>query len=67
MRTPILALAVALIGAGATTRLGAQGAVGQPGAAVTGGGGGDYRSSTAENAGDRLFDVNSDSIDMENG
>ena len=67
MRTPILALAVALIGAGATTRLGAQGAVGQPGAAVTGGGGGDYRSSTAENVGDRLFDVNSDSIDMENG
>ena len=38
-----------------------------PGAAVSGGGGGDYRSSTAEGGADRLFDVNSDSVDMENG
>lgn len=38
-----------------------------PGAAVSGGGGGDYRSSTGEAMGDRLFDVNSDSVDMENG
>ena len=67
MRLPALALAAALLGLAPTVRLGAQGAVGQPGAAVTGGGGGDYRSSTAEAMGDRLFDVNSDSIDMENG
>ena len=39
----------------------------QPGAAVSGGGGGDYRSSTGEAMSDRLFDVNSDSVDMENG
>ncbi|MEY3492375.1 MAG: hypothetical protein RL309_1503, partial [Verrucomicrobiota bacterium] len=39
----------------------------QPGAAVSGGGGGDYRSSSGEAMGDRLFDVNSDSVDMENG
>ena len=39
----------------------------QPGAAVSGGGGGDYRSSAGEAMGDRLFDVNSDSVDMENG
>ena len=38
-----------------------------PGASVSGGGGGDYRSSTAEGGVDRLFDVNSDSVDMENG
>ena len=67
MRLPALALAAALLGLAPTVRLGAQGAVGQPGAAVTGGGGGDYRSSTTEAMGDRLFDVNSDSIDMENG
>ncbi len=67
MRLPALALAAALLGLAPTARLGAQGAVGQPGAAVTGGGGGDYRSSTTEAMGDRLFDVNSDSIDMENG
>jgi len=67
MRLPALALAAALLGPATTARLGAQGAVGQPAAAVTGGGGGDYRSSTTEAMGDRLFDVNSDSIDMENG
>jgi len=39
----------------------------QPGAAVSGGGGGDYRSSSGEAMSDRLFDVNSDSVDMENG
>jgi len=39
----------------------------QPGATVSGGGGGDYRSSSGEAMGDRLFDVNSDSVDMENG
>ena len=38
-----------------------------PGATVSGGGGGDYKSSTAEGGADRLFDVNSDSVDMENG
>ncbi|MGA0134250.1 MAG: hypothetical protein ACO3ND_07835, partial [Opitutales bacterium] len=38
-----------------------------PGAAVTGPGGGDYKSSTLEGGADRLFDVNSDSVDMENG
>ncbi|MBM3826167.1 MAG: hypothetical protein FJ410_05575 [Verrucomicrobia bacterium] len=38
-----------------------------PGAAVTGPGGGDYKSSTVEGGADRLFDVNSDSVDMENG
>ena len=38
-----------------------------PGASVSGGGGGDYRSSTAEGGADRIFDVNSDSVDMENG
>ena len=38
-----------------------------PGASVSGGGGGDYKSSTAEGGADRLFDVNSDSVDMENG
>lgn len=67
MRLPALALAAALLGTAPSPRLAAQGAVGQPGAAVTGGGGGDYRSSSAEAMGDRLFDVNSDSIDMENG
>jgi hypothetical protein len=46
----------------------AQGQVAnQPGAAVNAGGGGDYRSTTTENMSDRLFDVNSDSVDMENG
>lgn len=67
MRLPALVLAAALLGSAPLARLGAQGAVGQPGAAVTGGGGGDYRSSTTEAMGDRLFDVNSDSVDMENG
>lgn len=67
MRLPALVLAAALLGCTSLARLGAQGAVGQPGAAVTGGGGGDYRSSTTEAMGDRLFDVNSDSVDMENG
>ena len=38
-----------------------------PGAAVSGGGAGDYKSSTLEGGADRLFDVNSDSVDMENG
>jgi hypothetical protein len=38
-----------------------------PGASVSGGGGGDYKSSTAEGGADRIFDVNSDSVDMENG
>jgi hypothetical protein len=38
-----------------------------PGAAVSGGGGGDYKSSTAEGGADRIFNVNSDSVDMENG
>ena len=45
----------------------AQGQVTQPGAAISGGGGGDYRSTTTENMTDRLFNVNSDSVDMENG
>jgi len=62
--TPLLAAALAaLLPADGL----AQGAVGQPGAAVSGGGGGDYRSSSGEAMADRLFDVNSDSIDMENG
>jgi len=38
-----------------------------PGASVAGGGAGDYKSSTVEGGADRLFDVNSDSVDMENG
>jgi len=38
-----------------------------PGASVSGGGAGDYKSSTLEGGADRLFDVNSDSVDMENG
>lgn len=67
MRLPVLALAATLLGPAPSARLGAQGTVAQPGAAVSGGGGGDYRSSTSEAMADRLFDVNSDSIDMENG
>lgn len=38
-----------------------------PGAAISGGGGGDFKSSTAEGGADRIFNVNSDSVDMENG
>ena len=39
-----------------------------PGATVnTGGTAGDYKSSTAEGGADRIFNVNSDSVDMENG
>lgn len=38
-----------------------------PAAGVSGGGGGDYKSSTAEGGADRIFNVNSDSVDMENG
>ncbi|PAZ05999.1 MAG: hypothetical protein CAK86_03130 [Opitutia bacterium AMD-G1] len=39
-----------------------------PGATVNGGGtAGDYKSSTAEGGADRVFNVNSDSVDMENG
>ncbi len=38
-----------------------------PGASVSGGGGGDFKSSTAEGGADRIFNVNSDSVDMENG
>ena len=39
-----------------------------PGATVNGGGtAGDYKSSTAEGGADRIFNVNSDSVDMENG
>jgi hypothetical protein len=38
-----------------------------PGAAVSGGGGGDYKSSSAEGGADRIFNVNSDSVDVENG
>ena len=39
-----------------------------PGASVNGGGtAGDYKSSTAEGGADRVFNVNSDSVDMENG
>lgn len=39
-----------------------------PGGAVNGGGtAGDYKSSTAEGGADRIFNVNSDSVDMENG
>ncbi len=67
MRTPILALLAVLSTAILPSAYG-QGTVGgQPGAAVNGGGGGDYRSTTSENMADRLFDVNSDSVDMENG
>jgi hypothetical protein len=67
MRTPILALLAVLSTAISPSAYG-QGTVGgQPGAAVNAGGGGDYRSTTSENMADRLFDVNSDSVDMENG
>jgi hypothetical protein len=38
-----------------------------PGAAVSGGGGGDYKSSSAEGGADRIFNVNSDTVDVENG
>jgi hypothetical protein len=39
-----------------------------PGASVNSGGtAGDYKSSTAEGGADRIFNVNSDSVDMENG
>ena len=39
-----------------------------PGGTVNGGGtAGDYKSSTAEGGADRVFNVNSDSVDMENG
>lgn len=38
-----------------------------PGGTVTGGGAGDYKSSTVEGGADRIFNVNSDSVDMENG
>ena len=38
-----------------------------PGGASGGGTAGDYKSSTAEGAADRIFNVNSDSVDMENG
>ena len=38
-----------------------------PPAAAQGGTAGDYKSSTAEGGADRLFNVNSDSIDLENG
>ncbi|MEI6794387.1 MAG: hypothetical protein WCL05_04015 [Verrucomicrobiota bacterium] len=39
-----------------------------PGGTVNGGGtAGDYKSSTAEGGADRIFNVNSDSVDMENG
>ena len=66
MRLPIRLLAAGLL-ALSPSLLPAQGQVTQPGAAISGGGGGDYRSSTTENMSDRLFDVNSDSVDMENG
>ena len=35
--------------------------------APQGGTAGDYKSSTAEGGADRLFNVNSDSVDLENG
>jgi len=39
-----------------------------PGGTINGGGtAGDYKSSTAEGGADRVFNVNSDSVDMENG
>ncbi len=39
-----------------------------PGGTINGGGAaGDYKSSTAEGGADRIFNVNSDSVDMENG
>mgnify|MGYP003334825454 FL=1 len=38
-----------------------------PGGASGGGTAGDYKSSTAEGGADRIFNVNSDSVDMENG
>lgn len=38
-----------------------------PPAPAAGGTAGDYKSSTAEGGADRIFDVNSDSVDMENG
>ncbi|NBV49379.1 MAG: hypothetical protein EBR95_10180, partial [Verrucomicrobia bacterium] len=38
-----------------------------PPAAPQGGTAGDYKSSTAEGGADRLFNVNSDSVDLENG
>jgi hypothetical protein len=38
-----------------------------PPAPVQGGTAGDYKSSTAEGGADRLFNVNSDSVDLENG
>jgi len=39
-----------------------------PGGTVNAGGtAGDYKSSTAEGGADRIFNVNSDSVDMENG
>ena len=39
-----------------------------PGGTVNGGGtAGDYKSSSAEGGADRIFNVNSDSVDMENG
>lgn len=42
-------------------------APGQGGVPAQGGTAGDYRSSTAEGGADRLFNVNSDSVDLENG
>jgi hypothetical protein len=44
----------------------AQGQVAPPGASA-GGTAGNYQSSTAEGGADRIFNVNSDSLDMENG
>jgi hypothetical protein len=38
-----------------------------PAGAAAGGTAGDYKSSTAEGGADRIFNVNSDSVDMENG
>ena len=42
-------------------------AQGVPPAPAAGGTAGDYKSSTAEGGADRVFNVNSDSVDMENG
>ena len=67
MRTPILALLAVLSTAILPSAYGQGNLGGQPGAAVNAGGSGDYRSTTSENMADRLFDVNSDSVDMENG
>ena len=45
----------------------AQGQLPAPGQGGAGGTAGNYQSSTAEGAADRLFNVNSDSVDLENG